>query len=51
MVYGSVKQNGGAIDVDSLPGRGTTFRLFFPRAAAVRGLAADRGLAEATTRA
>jgi PAS domain S-box-containing protein len=33
MVYGAVKQNRGAIDVESLPGRGTTFRLFFPRAA------------------
>ena len=37
MVYGAVKQNQGAVDVDSLPGRGTTFRLFFPRVAAGAG--------------
>ncbi|MGC4116744.1 MAG: response regulator [Myxococcales bacterium] len=30
-VYGVVKQNGGFITVDSRPGEGTTFRLFFPR--------------------
>ncbi len=29
-VYGVVHQTGGHIDVDSEPGRGTTFRLFFP---------------------
>ncbi len=30
-VYGVVKQNGGRIWVDSAPGEGTTFSVFFPR--------------------
>jgi PAS domain S-box-containing protein len=33
MVYGAVKQSGGGIEVETRLGRGTTFRLFFPRAA------------------
>jgi nitrogen-specific signal transduction histidine kinase/ActR/RegA family two-component response regulator len=31
--YGAVTRSGGHISVDSSPGRGTTFRLWFPRAA------------------
>jgi len=33
MVYGFVKQSGGHINVESVPGEGTTFSLFFPVAA------------------
>ncbi|MDD4889797.1 MAG: ATP-binding protein, partial [Phycisphaerae bacterium] len=32
MVYGFVKQSGGTIDVESKPGRGSEFRLYFPLA-------------------
>jgi CheY-like chemotaxis protein len=34
MVYGTVKQSGGFIFVDSAPGAGSTFRLYFPPAEA-----------------
>jgi signal transduction histidine kinase len=30
MVYGAVKQNGGLIDIESAPGRGTSVRVFLP---------------------
>ena len=32
MVYGFVKQSGGHVEVDSAPVRGTTFRVYLPRA-------------------
>ncbi|MCC6316123.1 MAG: response regulator [Gemmatimonadaceae bacterium] len=39
MVYGIVRQSGGAVAVESDPDHGTTFRLYFPRVATP----ADRG--------
>jgi len=37
-----VKQHGGGIDVDTAPGKGTRFRIYFP-VAAQRGAASGRG--------
>ncbi|MBS1244954.1 MAG: domain S-box [Deltaproteobacteria bacterium] len=37
MVYGIVKQSGGFVFLDSRPGGGTTFRIYFPAAEAVPG--------------
>jgi two-component system cell cycle sensor histidine kinase/response regulator CckA len=41
MVYGTVKQSGGFVFVDSQIGRGTTFRLYFPPAALPDGFNDD----------
>ncbi|MGZ8441709.1 MAG: PAS domain S-box protein, partial [Candidatus Deferrimicrobiaceae bacterium] len=35
MVYGIVKQNGGFVFLDSRPGEGTMFRIYFPAAKAI----------------
>src|SRR5262249_21043579 len=35
-VYGFAKQSGGHVGIDSKPGRGTTVRLYLPRAHAVK---------------
>ena len=46
-VYGLVKQHGGGIDVDSEPGKGTRFRIYFPTSDAARAALRPRtGVAE-----
>jgi PAS domain S-box-containing protein len=42
MVYGFVQQSGGQIEVDSLPEKGTTIRLFLPRAHGEVAASGDR---------
>jgi signal transduction histidine kinase/CheY-like chemotaxis protein len=42
MVYGALQQNGGFIEVDSEPNRGTTFRVFLPAASRISPVPAAR---------
>ena len=43
MVYGFVKQSGGHVRIDSLPGEGTTIRIYLPRSKAEEDRLAEAG--------
>jgi DNA-binding response OmpR family regulator len=46
MVYGIVQQSGGHVQLDSAPGRGSSFRILLPRAPGRGGRVADAAPAE-----
>jgi PAS domain S-box-containing protein len=43
MVYGIVKQNGGFVFLDTRPGKGTTFRIYFPASKVVSEEMKEKG--------